>query len=650
MSWRGSGWNWGSKKSWEDHGGAPQDNLDCAYVTYIWGIQPEVLIDVLTLGGSHEVHGSKIQRIICANDDTRATAEAQLLKAFWTVQDVEHMPLPKHLRKTEQKRLYGVYSKLQTWRIFAEPPWKLKRVLLMDGDMICNHNIDDCFTTRSPAAVMRGEADTNLAERRPAETYFFRGDEKTFTHEGQPMKGGINGGLVLFEPSSEVHEDMMKELETFSTPTGMAEQDFLSWYWGRWGCWWAFHKKLNFQLHQLYYCKGDLPPVGQESSSSYWWLAQHPWEVKIFHYSAKYKPSHMLLGMQTEDSAWSNIDEEVEKFIDKCESVSSKRMFDHFKMDKAHQEQIRAVNKDSLMTWLHMWKETWVRMIGKVLNACWSCVGAECYGEATRDGSWYCRACDEIFKDFEDNDASRVKIRDHLFFNCPKMRAHVTQSMNDVFDLRTLFRVPTGSNVVKKLGYLGRVLMFYEQWGPARWDMHVHYVLAWIAVQIEDSPIYSLMPPIVGTDPALDPRGCTEEDQEKKHHAVTRDTAYNERAVKRRYQRAMVSINKRGRMDHTQWPDNERVQWVSTLRSAADAAEWLNTKDSLKKQLVETEMSGMKKESAQDSHALPPWRSTSSSSSSAGVMPTKPKARPATSGAMSKAMPRPTSAIVIDHR
>ena len=83
------------------------------------------------------------------------------------------------------------------------------------------------------------------------------------------------------------------------------------------------------------------------------------------------------------------------------------------------------------------------------------------------------------------------------------------------------------------------------------------------------------------------------------------------------------------------------------MRSAADAAEWINMNDSLKKQVLETEMSGIERESAHDSHALPPWRSASSSSSSAGMMPTKPKARTATSGAMSKAMPKPTSAVVI---
>ena len=513
---------------------------------------------------------------------------------------------------------------MQTWSIFAKPPWNLKRVLLMDGDMICNHNIDDVFATRPPAAVMRGEADTNLGEPRPADTFFYRGDEKTFTHEGQPMKGGINGGLVLFEPSQSVHEDMLRELETFSTPTGMAEQDFLSWYWGRWGLWWAMHKKWNFQLHQLYYCKGSQPPVGQESSSSYWWLIHHPEEVKIFHYSAKDKPSHMLLSMQTEDSAWENIHEEVEQFLDKYESVSSQRMHKHFQMDQAHQAQIRAANKEGHMTWLQIWKETWVRMTCKVLNACWSCVGQECYGDAKQEGRWYCRACNEMFQDFEDNDASRVKIRDHLFFNCPKMRADVTQSMNEMFDLRTLFRVPTGSNVIKKLGYLGRVLRFHEQWGPARWDMQVHYLLAWMPVQIEDSQIYSLLPSVVGTDPALDPRGSTEEDQEKDRDVVVQDTAYNERAVKRRYQRAMVSIDKRCRTDPTQWPGNERSQWVSTLRSAADAAEWINMNEQRRVH-----------------------QSSSSSSSSAAFMPTQPKARTATAGAMSKARPKPKSAVVI---
>ena len=48
------------------------------------------------------------------------------------MQDVEHMPLPKNLKKTEIPRLQGVYFKLLTWGLFAQPAWNLKRVLLMD--------------------------------------------------------------------------------------------------------------------------------------------------------------------------------------------------------------------------------------------------------------------------------------------------------------------------------------------------------------------------------------------------------------------------------------------------------------------------------------------------------------------------------------
>ena len=65
------------------------------------------------MGASHEVHGPKIRGVVCAIKDTRATPEGKLLRAFWKMQDVEHMPLPRNLKKTEIPRLQGVYSKLQ---------------------------------------------------------------------------------------------------------------------------------------------------------------------------------------------------------------------------------------------------------------------------------------------------------------------------------------------------------------------------------------------------------------------------------------------------------------------------------------------------------------------------------------------------------
>ena len=84
-----------------------------------------------------------------------------------------------------------------------------------------------------------------------------------------PMKGGINGGLVLFEPSADTYKDMMDELHDFRPKTKMAEQEFLSYYWGRSGSWHAMHKKYNFQIHQLYFASPE-PPPGQDRQS---WFA-----------------------------------------------------------------------------------------------------------------------------------------------------------------------------------------------------------------------------------------------------------------------------------------------------------------------------------------------------------------------------------------
>ena len=114
------------------------------------------------------------------------------------------------------------------------------------------------------------------------------------------MKGGINGGLVLLAPNEELFEEMQKELVMFQTPTDMAEQDFLSWYFGRDGAWNALQKKYNFQVHHLYVSRGEKPPPGQVTASSYWCMMQKAADIKIYHYSSEKKPSKMLLNMITE--------------------------------------------------------------------------------------------------------------------------------------------------------------------------------------------------------------------------------------------------------------------------------------------------------------------------------------------------------------
>ena len=107
------------------------------------------------------------------------------MNAFWKIQRVAHLELTRHIRGTEMERLQGVFSKLQTFKLFAEEPWNLSRIVMMDANMILNDNCDEIFGDALPAAVMRGEADSSLHDKRPAATYFQEGRVESFTERGR---------------------------------------------------------------------------------------------------------------------------------------------------------------------------------------------------------------------------------------------------------------------------------------------------------------------------------------------------------------------------------------------------------------------------------------------------------------------------------
>ena len=191
------------------------------------------MIDVMVLGNSLKETGLKASRLLCINEDTAELSIAMLMKAFWNFVPVTHLELPEHLHATAQRRLQGVYSKLQTIKIFDVRPNRMRRFLLMDADMLVRFNIDDAFAHNVPAGVMRGDRDSRLWENRPAQSYF--GPRHTM-REGDTypkMIGGINGGLILFEPNLHTYDDMMRVLENWIPHTRQAEQEFLSFYWAR---------------------------------------------------------------------------------------------------------------------------------------------------------------------------------------------------------------------------------------------------------------------------------------------------------------------------------------------------------------------------------------------------------------------------------
>ena len=112
------------------------------------------MVDVMVLGNSLQEHGVKAEKVLCINDDTELNSIADLMRSFWQFVPVHHVPLPRHLRGSEQSRLQGVYSKLQTVNIFSCRSLRQQRFLLMDADMLMRANLDDVFANEVPAGVI----------------------------------------------------------------------------------------------------------------------------------------------------------------------------------------------------------------------------------------------------------------------------------------------------------------------------------------------------------------------------------------------------------------------------------------------------------------------------------------------------------------
>ena len=246
-----------------------------------------------------------------------------MLKAFWQVRPDAKLAIGQVAPAggKPRKDMTGVYSKLQAWRVFDEGPCRYDKVLLMDGSMCVASNVDEIFENEAPAAVVNSDADFTRKDL-PSGEFHFRSKTSTWrTTEGETMKCGINGGLVLLEPSTKVFEDMIRELTVKKTPTDMGAYEFLSWYWGREpGKWHELPGKFNFRVHHLFSKLSARDSIGQWCASSFWWTVKCPEDVMIYHFATQQKPSKMLLRMPTEDVAWLQIDELITNFVNDMEA------------------------------------------------------------------------------------------------------------------------------------------------------------------------------------------------------------------------------------------------------------------------------------------------------------------------------------------
>ena len=435
---------------------SPTDGAQTAIVSWLWGCHRPSVLQAFVLGYSLRRHKTKADLILCVE---RATLEsptfrwAHLLRTFWHVVPVEHLPTPARLHATVQARLEGVYSKLQTWQLFSHGERSLRLVLMMDLDMLARRNIDDLFQTRAPAAVMRGPTDSCLHAPRPRASFFRGGSVHHHEETGEPMTGGINAGLVLLQPDGKVFREMYKKLEDgWTTKTKMAEQEFLSYFFGDSEAWQSLHKKFNFQVHQLYLCGGPKPPPGQETSSSYWEMARAPDEIAVWHFSSRFKPDRVLDMMDRGDftDQGACIDRFVEEFT---EAELSRRYVNEEEVRKHLESVILPCNRRATEEWLVNWQESWPFIVLYVADfAARRCL------QRRSDGNTRCLDCNAVFE----GDVPSSVLRDHLLVNCPALRRDIEIRLCDIFDLDKLMQAPCGRRVDCQLNYLAKVLDYYS--------------------------------------------------------------------------------------------------------------------------------------------------------------------------------------------
>ena len=519
------------------------------------------MVDVMVLGNSLQEHGVKAEKLLCINEDTEKNSIAHLMRSFWQFAHVQHVQLPRHLRGSEQARLQGVYSKLQTVNIFSEGPMKQQRFLLMDADMLVRSNLDDLFACGVPAGVMRGETDTCLFEPRPSHTFFHKDTTMRPGDSHPQMKGGINGGLVLFEPSAETYEDMMRELHDFRPQTKMAEQEFLSYYYGRSGSWHAMHKKNNFQLHQMYFANPEAP-LGQDRQSSFAYMVDHPQEIRVFHFSADQKPSDILISEMSSVQGWLSLEEHLEKHARYMMDQHGSRS----ETLQDNQEWITKIEKllrDANLEWFEAWKRTYVNVVSFVMETAYN----KMVRHMTDGGEHvYCQNCGAQWHidDFEEESSS---IRDHLLFNCPSLASEIKILVKHQTNLLTFFFVPCGAQVESKLLYLAEVYKFHV--GVTR-------------------PSRSMLLPPLSLNPSQQPQIlhplymipkfilATTEDRGVDASTVTaEEPEATLKIMQRRYQRAMVTLRQPDNIFCFRNDPKRAAQWTKTLTTVSEAGTWL---------------------------------------------------------------------------
>lgn len=165
-----------------------ETNRDEAYVTLLYG--DEFLLGVRVLGKSIRGTGSRKDMVALVSDGVSDYAKMLLKADGWIVEMISLLANPNSVRPT---RFWGVYTKLKIFNMT-----NYKKVVYLDADTIVVKSIEDLFKCGKFCANLKH------SER-------------------------LNSGVMVVEPSAEVFNDMMRQVNTLPSYTG-GDQGFLNSY------------------------------------------------------------------------------------------------------------------------------------------------------------------------------------------------------------------------------------------------------------------------------------------------------------------------------------------------------------------------------------------------------------------------------------
>ena len=473
------------------------NNLDCQTCTwccYIWGDQEKYIISALVLGKSLKDAGTQAKMVACVDSRTLKLPIAETLRLYWNIREVQPLSVGRH-KDTAMQRHINVYSKLQAWKLFDnDDEWQCSRVVMLDVNMLWRgKTCDAIWNTKTPAAVIRGNANSSLLTPQPRHTFFDKAGVRGYEKGRTQMKGGINAGLVIFTPSKDVFRNMYATLTTqqWQPQTKMPVQEFLSYFFAKSESWYALDPHYNFQIQEQLLSSDWDPPHGQNSASNHYQIMHNTELILNWHFSDNFGPVDCLckdlnLGDNDEIKASKNHTSAINS-----ENQESCRML-----------QTHNVHQLATEEWLQSWSSTYKDLFALTLYSINE--RALTFSDSDDDATWsyMCNVCNHRWESLEE---LQREGREHVLVHCPFVSDHISMPIEKLPNLMLLPLAPVGKHVIAQLTYLGAVLRRWHQyrkvpqdWSPLHHEGCIHArneEMLRICLPTYDSSYGPLIPP-----------------------------------------------------------------------------------------------------------------------------------------------------------